>query len=83
VDRSLVRLMARRVRLAWRAAALERAGDVAMPDPAREVGAVRRAAVVAREAGLDEEVVRCVFWHLVRLSRHARPRTGGDAEGGR
>ena len=41
-------------------------------DPAREAVVVRRAGELAREAGLDDEVVRRIFWQLIALSRNAQ-----------
>jgi chorismate mutase len=38
-------------------------------DPPREAAVVRRAGALAREAGLDDEDVRYIFWHLIGLSR--------------
>jgi chorismate mutase len=41
-------------------------------DPAREAAVVRRAGTVARDAGLEDEDVRYIFWHLIGLSRRAQ-----------
>ena len=41
-------------------------------DPAREAAVVRRAGSLAREAGLPDEDVRYLFWHLVGLCRRAQ-----------
>ena len=72
VDRALIALIAERVRLARRVGAEKRAAGLPTLDPAREAGVVRRAGEIAREAGLDDEDVRYVFWHLIGLSRRAQ-----------
>jgi chorismate mutase len=41
-------------------------------DPPREATIVRRAGALAREAGLAEDDVRYIFWHLVGLSRRVQ-----------
>ena len=41
-------------------------------DPAREAAVVRRAGELARDAGLDGDDVRYIFWHLIGLSRRAQ-----------
>jgi chorismate mutase len=38
-------------------------------DPAREAEVIRRAAAMARDAGLNDEKVRDIFWHVIGLSR--------------
>jgi chorismate mutase len=72
LDRELVGLVAERVRLAREVGRLKRLGGVPTLDPAREAAVIRRSAALAREAGLEEEDVRQIFWHLVGLSRRAQ-----------
>ena len=76
IDRELIGLIARRVRLAREVGAAKR--ELGMPtlDPAREATVVRRAGELAREAGVGDEDVRYIFWHLIGLSRRAQ--MGGD-----
>ena len=69
VDRRIVGLIAARCRLARAAGERKRAAGLATLDPAQEAVVVRRAAVRARQAALDEERVRQVFWCLIELSR--------------
>ena len=69
IDRSLVELIAQRVQLARRIGAVKRSAGLPTLDPPREAAVVRRAGVLAREAGLDDEDVRYIFWHLIGLSR--------------
>ena len=66
IDRELI---ARRVDLARRVGAAKRRAGLPTLDPAREAAVVRRAGALAREANLDDEDVRYIFWHLIGLSR--------------
>jgi chorismate mutase len=72
VDRSLVQLIAERVRLARAVGVVKRLEGMPTLDPAREATIIRRAGNLARETGLPEEDVRGIFWHLVGLSRRAQ-----------
>lgn len=72
IDRELVQLLARRVRLARAVGVAKRAAELPTLDPAREAAVVRRAAELARESGLSEDDVRCIFWHLIGISRRAQ-----------
>ena len=72
LDRSLVELIDER-----RALVLEvgrRKGDLGLPvlDPGREARVVRRAAQLARERGVDEEMVRDVIWRIIASARDAQ-----------
>lgn len=69
IDRALIELIAQRVQLARRVGSVKRAAGLPTLDPPREAAVVRRAGVLAREAGLDDEDVRYIFWHLIGLSR--------------
>ena len=72
IDRALIALIAERVRLAREVGAAKRALAMPILDPAREAAVVRRAGTLAREAGLEDEEVRYLFWHLIGLSRRAQ-----------
>lgn len=72
IDRTLIQLIADRVRLARQVGAAKRAAGLPTLDPAREAAVVRRAVVLAREAGLLDDDVRQIFWHLIGLSRRAQ-----------
>jgi chorismate mutase len=76
VDRSIVALVAERVQLAREVGGAKRELGLPTLDPAREAVVVRRAGELAREAGLDDEGVRYVFWHLIGLSRRAQMEEG-------
>jgi len=72
VDRELIRLIGERVRLAREIGAAKRRAGVPTLDPAREAAVIRRAGSLAREAGLAEDDVRDIFWHVIGLSRRAQ-----------
>lgn len=72
LDRALVQLIAERVRLARAVGAAKRSAGLPTLDPAREASIITRSGQLAREAGLEEEDVREIFWHLVGLSRRAQ-----------
>ena len=79
VDRAIVELIAQRVALAREVGPVKRALGMPTLDPPREAAIVRRASALAREAGLAEEDVRYVFWHLVGLCR--RVQMEGEVKG--
>ncbi|HEX6371845.1 MAG TPA: chorismate mutase [Longimicrobium sp.] len=72
IDRSIVELIAQRVALARELVPVKRALQMPTLDPPREAAVVRRASALAREAGIAEEDVRYVFWHLVGLCRRVQ-----------
>lgn len=67
VDEALIRLLTERLRLARRAQLLRSEAGVGGVDPEREAKVLRRAAELARKAGLPDELVRDVFWRIVAL----------------
>ena len=69
VDDALITLLAERQSLAKRVGATKRAAGLAVVDPAREAGVVRRAAERARCVGLPPDAVRELFRRLIALSR--------------
>lgn len=76
IDRALVQLIAERVEIARKIGVVKRERELPTLDPAREAAVVRRAGSLAREAGLDDEDVRYIFWHLIGLSRRAQMEEG-------
>jgi chorismate mutase len=76
IDRGIIGLIAERVELARKVGPLKQALGMPILDPPREAAIVRRAAELAREAGLPADDVRYVFWHLVGLSRRVQLEEG-------
>lgn len=72
IDRALIELIAERVQLARRIGVVKKAAGLPTLDPPREAAVVRRAGALAREAGLEDEDVRYIFWHLIGLSRRTQ-----------
>jgi chorismate mutase len=72
IDRHLIALLAARVVLGRKTAALKRAAGLPILDPQREAEVIRRAVTTAREHDLPEEAVREVFWKVVGLSRRVQ-----------
>jgi chorismate mutase len=79
LDAELVDLMVQRCRLAGTAGARKLEAGLPILDPGQEASVVRRGAARARAAGIDEELVRQIFWCLIELSRAIQVR---DPEGG-
>ena len=71
IDRALVDLIRERVSAARGTATAKRAAGLPTLDPPQEAAVIRRAAGLARDAGLPAEEVRDVFWKLVALTRAA------------
>ena len=69
LDRDLVSLLAKRVALSREIGAMKRVAGLPTLDPARESEVIRRAAALARDASLNDEKVRDIFWHVIGLSR--------------
>ena len=69
LDRDLVSLLAKRVALSREIGAMKRVAGLPTLDPAREAEVIRRAAALARDASLNDEKVRDIFWHVIGLSR--------------
>ena len=69
VDRALMSLVAKRVELARR---IGEAKGARHRHRGADPAVVRQAGELAREAGLDAEEVRPLFWHLIGLSRRAQ-----------
>lgn len=72
IDRELIGLIAERVKIAREVGTAKRALGMPTLDPAREAAVVRNAGELARDAGVGDEDVRYIFWHLIGLSRRAQ-----------
>lgn len=72
IDRDLVALIARRVMVARTIGETKRSAGLPTLDPAREAQLVRAVGGLAREAGLEADDLREIFWHLIALARRAQ-----------
>ncbi len=77
VDGRLVRLVGERRALALEIGRVKEALGLPVMDPGREAAVVRRAAERAREAGVDEELVRDVVWRIIASAREAQEGRSG------
>jgi len=72
VDAALVAGISERLRIARAIGAVKRSQGLPVVDRAREAAVVRRAVGLAREAALDAEDLRHIFWCLVGLSKRVQ-----------
>ena len=68
-DQELVRILARRKDLVHKVGALKARLGRQVTDPRREAVVARRAATLARSAGVDEELVRNLIWQIMASAR--------------
>lgn len=78
-DRELIEILRRRLDLVREVGDLKARLGIPVTDPRREAAVVRRAAELAREEGLDEELVRSLIWSIMSAARHQQypPPSGG------
>jgi chorismate mutase/prephenate dehydrogenase len=69
IDRQLVELIGRRRELAVEVGRVKQALGLPVLDPQQEAKVVRRAAELARELGVDEELTRDVIWRIIAAAR--------------
>jgi len=69
VDEALVRLIGERRQLVVDIGRRKAESGRPVMDPSREATVVRRAARLAREEGVDEEMVRDVIWRIIASAR--------------
>jgi chorismate mutase len=72
VDKKLVRLVGERRDLALEVGRVKEALGLPVLDPSQEAKVVRRAAELARELHVDEEVVRDILWRIMASARDAQ-----------
>jgi chorismate mutase len=72
IDRELVALIGRRRDLAIEIGQAKSELGLPVLDPQQEARVVRRAAEIARELGVDEEVTRDVIWRIIAAARDAQ-----------
>ena len=75
VDTGIVALLAQRLALARAVGTHKREAGLATLDAKREAAVLRRAGILARDAGLPEEAVRQLFWTIIGICRHAQEET--------
>ncbi len=68
-DRELIEALARRRSLVREIGKVKAHMGFPVTDPRREAAVVRRAAEMARAAGLDEELIRNLIWKIMSSSR--------------
>jgi chorismate mutase len=84
LDRDLVTLIGKRRELVVEIGRAKAALGRPVLDPPQEATVVRRAAEIARELGVDEELTRDVIWRIIAAARDAqegRARWGPEADG--
>ena len=69
VDEELVELVGERKALVLEIGRIKEELGLPVLDPAREAAVVRRAAALAREKGVDEEMIRDVIWRIMASAR--------------
>ena len=69
VDEALVELVGERKELVLEIGRLKSELGLPVLDPAREAAVVRRAAALARERNVDEELTRDVVWRIMAAAR--------------
>ena len=79
LDRELVSLIGKRRDLVIEIGQAKSALGLPVMDPPQEAKVVRRAAEIARELGVDEELTRDVVWRIIAAARDAQ---GGQTEWG-
>lgn len=77
LDGELIRLVGLRRGLVLEVGRVKAEMDRPVLDPVREARVVRRAAERAREAGVDEELVRDVIWRIMASAREAQTGRSG------
>ena len=81
-DRELIDILRRRLDLVREIGDLKDRLGIPVTDPRREAAVVRRAAALAREEGLDEELVRSLIWSIMSAARHQQLSLATDPEQG-
>ena len=77
-DRDLIAILRRRLDLVKEIGDLKVSLGLPVIDPGREAAVVRRAAELAREAGLDEELIRNLIWQIMSSARTRQYSRSGE-----
>ena len=76
LDEELVDRIAERREIVLQIGKIKKESDLPVLDPAREAAVIRRAASLARERGVDEELVRDVIWRIMASARGEQTSSG-------
>ena len=79
VDEALVELVGERRALVQEIGRIKAELGLPVLDPAREAAVVRRAASIAREKGVDEELTRDVIWRIMASARADQDGSGPES----
>ena len=79
-DRELIDILRRRLDLVREIGSLKERLGIPVTDPRREAAVVRKAAELAREEGLDEELVRSLIWSILSAARQHQRTPARDPE---
>ena len=79
-DHELIRTLARRRELVCAVGALKARLGLQVSDPKREAVVARRAATLARSAGVDEELVRNLIWQIMASARKQQYPSAAQSE---
>jgi chorismate mutase len=80
VDEALVRLVGERRALVLEIGRIKKELGHPVLDPAREAAVVRRAAALARDHGVDEELTRDVIWRIIASAREEQEGSGATRD---
>lgn len=69
LDEEIIRLLAKRLAMAKEIGKVKQRLGTQVLDPAREAEVVRHAAELAREHGVDPELVRDLLWRIIAQAR--------------
>ena len=72
IDRELVRLVGERLEIVLAIGRYKAERGLPVLDPGQEAKVIRRAAEMAREEGVDEEMVRDIIWRIMAAARDAQ-----------
>jgi chorismate mutase len=72
IDRELVRLVGERLASVLAIGRYKAERGLPVLDPGQEAKVIRRAAEMAREEGVDEEMVRDIIWRIMAAARDAQ-----------
>lgn len=72
MDEQLVALIGERRELALEIGRIKKTLGLQVMDPSREAEVVRKAAALAREKGVDEEMTRDVIWRIIASAREVQ-----------